>query len=154
MAEERKVVKASEAFARVQEDMRAMNSSILIITQKMKYLVRNEKILGRNLIVLHKKLMGSEERIALGQFGPAAGPGGASTGIAAERVEELSKKMIELQLQLQDLQQNSASRDELKEMRYVIDSINPLKFVTLQQAKELLGKKQGSSENSGRKKKK
>ena len=56
MAHSKKPVKASLLLGRLQQDVRSLNSSILIITQKMKYLVRNEKILGRNLIVLNKKL--------------------------------------------------------------------------------------------------
>ena len=37
-------------------DVKALNSAVLVITQKIKYLVRNEKILGRNLIVLNKRI--------------------------------------------------------------------------------------------------
>ncbi len=151
--EERRVVKASEVFARLQEDMRSLNSSILIITQKMKYLVRNEKILGRNLIVLHRKIKFLEERIGSGQAGfPGSATGSAAIADVLQRLEETNKKALELQIQLQEMQQNIASKDDLQEMRYEIDSINPLQFVTLEQVKSLVKEKGGGKANSAQEK--
>ena len=46
----------------VYRDIQALNASILILTQKMNYVVRNEKILGRNLMVLNKKIKVIEQR--------------------------------------------------------------------------------------------
>ena len=37
-------------------DIKALESSILMISQKIEYLVRNEKILSQNLIVFNKHL--------------------------------------------------------------------------------------------------
>ncbi|MCX6799121.1 MAG: hypothetical protein NTW59_03435 [Candidatus Diapherotrites archaeon] len=145
--EQGKVVKVSEVFYRLQEDIRSLNSSVLIITQKMRYIVRNEKILGRNLIVLHRKLKDFESQAALGQTSGGAGgvPGSISLDIVMQKLEELNKRAVELQVQLQDLQQNAATKDELQEMRYVINTINPLQFATLEQVKEMLGRKAGST---------
>ncbi len=144
--EERKPVKAGFLLARMQDDIRSLNSSILIITEKMKYLVRNEKILGRNLIVLHKKIKALEERWGVAQAGTGAGFGaGAISGGGAESqqlalaLEEISRQVAEMQAELQSLRENMASKEELKEMHYVVESINPLQFVTLEQVKEMLG---------------
>ena len=43
-------------------DIKALNSSVLLLSQKMNYLVRNEKILGRNFIILNKKLKAVENK--------------------------------------------------------------------------------------------
>ena len=43
------------SFEDVIRDIKALNSSVLLLSQKMNYLVRNEKILGRNFIILNKK---------------------------------------------------------------------------------------------------
>ena len=57
--------KAASLLLQLREDIRSLNSSILIISQKMKYLVRNEKILGRNLIVLNNQVIYEESTISI-----------------------------------------------------------------------------------------
>ncbi len=150
-----KPVKAKILLARMHDDMRSLNSSVLIITQKIKYLVRNEKILGRNLIVLHKKLKALEEKLAAGQFGSVTGSGigKEQLQLLQERVEESSRQISALRAELQSLKERAASKEELQEMHYVVDSINPLQFVTIDQAREMLGEK-GVKRKKKRKKKK
>ncbi len=132
--------KAAVVLSELREDIRSLNSSILVIGQKMKYLVRNEKILGRNLIVLNKKLKTLEERIATGQIGGKVVKGEASAELL-ERVDELNRKINELQAELSSIKQGTASQEQLQELKYVIDSINPLELVTLEQVKELIEEK-------------
>jgi len=150
----RKTVKASYLLNRLQEDVRSLNSSILIITQKMKYVVRNEKILGRNLIVLNKKLKALDERVSSGQVGVASGEASDQQvqGLF-EKLEESNQKIARLEARLQELSDNAASKEELHEMHYVVDSINPLQFVTLEQAKKLVAGKRVKPKKAKRKKK-
>ena len=150
----RKTVKASYLLNRLQEDVRSLNSSILIITQKMKYVVRNEKILGRNLIVLNKKLKALDERVSSGQVGVASGEASDQQvqGLF-EKLEESNQKIAQLEAKLQELSDNAASKEELHEMHYVVDSINPLQFVTLEQAKDLVAGKRVKPKKAKRKKK-
>lgn len=117
----------------VREDIRALNSSILLITQKIKYVVRNEKILGRNLIVLNKKLKLLEEKVV----SPKEISG---EGASSEELNALKKKVELLEAQVSDLQQRMVSREELQELKYIIDSINPLEFATLSQVRDLIEK--------------
>jgi vacuolar-type H+-ATPase subunit I/STV1 len=117
----------------IRDDIRALNSSILLITQKIKYVVRNEKILGRNLIVLNKKLKRLEEKVVSPQ-------NISGSGANSEEVEDLRKKIDLLGAQLSDLQQRMVSKEDLKELKYIIDSINPLEFVTIKQVKDLIDK--------------
>ena len=114
-------------------DIRALNSSILLITQKIKYIVRNEKILGRNLIVLNKKIKNLEERI-----NSPKEEAGASAN--SEEVDLLKKKIELLEAQISELQTNTVSKADLKELKYVIDSINPLEFTTISQVKDMIEK--------------
>ncbi|MDD3084138.1 MAG: hypothetical protein PHP82_03885 [Candidatus ainarchaeum sp.] len=117
----------------VREDIRALNSSILLITQKIKYIVRNEKILGRNLIVLNKKLKSLEEKIV----SPKEVSG---NNASSEDIVSLKKKIELLEAQVGDIQQRMVFKEELKELRYIIDTINPLEFATLSQVKDLIEK--------------
>lgn len=117
----------------IAEDIRALNSSILLITQKIKYVVRNEKILGRNLIVLNKKIKNLEERIN--------SPSEEKKGeVSSVEVEKLNKKIEVLEALVSELQSSSVSKSDLKELKYVIDSINPLEFTTISQVKDLIEK--------------
>ena len=120
----------------IREDIRALNSSILLVTQKMKYLVRNEKILGRNLVVLNKKIKNLEDRLNLTPQSQES-----SSSISSEEVDLLKQKVTLLEAQLEDLRSRTATTESLKELKYVIDSINPLEFATLSQVRELIDKK-------------
>ena len=139
--ESKKTVKASVLLGRMQSDIKSLNSGILIITQKMKYLVRNEKILGRNLIVLNKKIRALEDKIASGQIGPG-GAGGIQTEEFREKLEDFNRKISDLQSDIDTLRETTASKEDIKEMRYVVESINPLQFVTLEQVKDIVNGKQ------------
>jgi TolA-binding protein len=119
----------------IREDIRALNSSILLITQKIKYLLRNEKILGRNLVVLNKKIRTIEERMNLN---PVAQEG---EGASSAEVVALTRKVALLEAQIEDMQSRIATKEEVKEVKFVIDSINPLEFATLSQVRDLIDKK-------------
>ena len=119
----------------IREDIRALNSSILLITQKIKYLVRNEKILGRNLVVLNKKIKTLEEKVI---SGPSVSQEGGTNSV---EIESLKQKIALLESQLEDARTRTATKEELKELKYIIDSINPLEFATLTQVRDLIDKK-------------
>jgi len=128
-------VKASVLLMQLREDVKAMNSAISILSQKMRHLTRNEKILGRNLIVLNKKLK---------EFSETNSGEGASEEIKKE-IEELKKQLLQANKKIEELNIVIANQsrkfvgaDELKELRYIVDSINPLDLATLDQVKELI----------------
>jgi len=133
--------KAQGLFAQISADIRALNSSVLVISQKIKYIVRNEKILGRNMLVLNKKIKSIQES-GMKQTGE-----GDLSAIEPE-MEEINKKLssnsemiLRLQTDLDNVKDTYAKADDVQEMKYVIDSINPLEFVSLNDIEELLGKK-------------
>jgi len=65
------------------------------------------------------------------------------------RLEEISNKIDEnaeaiakLQSDVDNIKENYAKAEEVAEMKYVIDSINPLEFVSVTEVKDLIkGKK-------------
>jgi predicted RNase H-like nuclease (RuvC/YqgF family) len=119
----------------IREDIRALNSSILLITQKIKYLVRNEKILGRNLVVLNKKIKTLEDKVV------NAPQNTVGSGASSEEMDALRQKVALLEAQIEDMRSRTATVEQVKELKYVIDSINPLEFSTLSQVRELIDKK-------------
>jgi len=135
--------KAYSLFSNVAADIRALNSSIMIISQKMKYLVRNEKILGRNLLVLNKKIKAIESGTSIGS-GEGAGIGLSQLEEINAKLEELTKLTTELKADIDDIK-NTYAKDELvKEIKYVIDSINPLEFTTFKDVEKIVEEKIGS----------
>lgn len=127
----------------VVKDIRALNSSILIISQKIQYLVRNEKILGRNLLVLNRKL---KELEAGGGRGSAISDTELSS--MKQQLQEISDQaqrnaasLSELQSVIESIKQNYAKESLVKEIKFVVDSINPLEFVTYKEVEKLISEK-------------
>ena len=139
MVEEKQVgqkpVKASILLMQLREDIRALNSAISILSQKMRHLARNEKILGRNLIVLNKKVKELAEL-----KGGQAMPSGLSTKLEEleKKIEDNNKRLEELNIVVSHLRKEFVSYDEFKELRQIVDAINPLELVTMEQVKELV----------------
>ena len=139
------VLSASDMF----RDIKAMNSSILILSQKMKYLVRNEKILGQNLIVLNKKLRALEQR-GIGSVVSHTSGEGVSTvevnslrdelAVLEEKINSISAEIKELKEKMDSISASHVSSEELKELKYLVENIDPLEIATLDQVKELIKK--------------
>ncbi|MFH1895453.1 MAG: hypothetical protein ABIJ74_02640 [archaeon] len=137
-------------------DIKSLNSSVLLLSQKMNYLVRNEKILGRNFIILNKRLKATEQK------NPVAVSG--TTEVSSELkdlMDELDEKvknnsfmLNEVKSDLGKLNSVFAKTEDLKELKYIVEAINPLEFVTLNQVKDLLAEnsKTGAPKKSGKKK--
>ncbi|MFH1391093.1 MAG: hypothetical protein ABIH20_02150 [Candidatus Diapherotrites archaeon] len=135
--------KAQNIFSRINSDIRALNSSILVISQKIKYLVRNEKILGRNLLVLNKKIKTLQ--------GTRGSDSADLSGIEPELAEinrklnEKAEAIARLDSEIENIKENYAKAEDVAEIKYVIDTINPLEFVSIKDVKELMqGKKVAS----------
>ncbi len=121
-------------------DVKALNAAVLVITQKIKHLVRNEKILGRNLIVLNKRIreMQLQNASGVGKELPESVKG--SLDELSRQVGAISQRLIELEAKVEDVSKSAAKNEDVKEMKFVVDAFNPLHFVTMDQAKELMGK--------------
>jgi len=146
-----KGTKAGAILSKMQSDVRALNSSIMIISQKMKYLVRNEKVLGRNLLVLNKRLKQLESgKIAVG------GEGASSPEMAGElkeltaQIQRNTAAIEELRSAVSEIQAIYAKSEDVKEMKFVIDSINPLEFVTYKDVEELIDEKLARKKHKAR----
>ena len=129
-------------------NIKAINATVMLLSQKIGYLVRNEKILSQNILVLNDKLKKIEDKIST--LGNNENQGGASI----EEIDSIKAQISELYNKIQGLKQEvemlSQSIDNLKgefvtkkefqEIKYVVDAINPLEYVTYKQIKDLLKK--------------
>ncbi|MCD6434416.1 MAG: hypothetical protein J7L14_02290 [Candidatus Diapherotrites archaeon] len=121
-------------------DIKSLHSSVLVLSQKINFLVKNEKILGKNLVVLNKKINSIRQDLDSVQQLVSS----ASTPKIQEmekRLSAIESELESLKFELNDLKENAASASELKEIKHIVEAINPLEFVTLDQLKEILKKK-------------
>jgi predicted RNase H-like nuclease (RuvC/YqgF family) len=117
----------------VYQDIKALQSSILVLRQKLQYLVHNEKILGRNILILNKKIANNSSSE------------GNSSIASNEKIEELISKIDSLDSRIKGIEstlemfsKRFAKQEDLKEMKYVIDNINPLEYTTVEQVKKII----------------
>lgn len=115
------------------QDIKALQSSILVLSQKIKYLVHNEKILGRNILILNKKIANS------------SGASSSGSEVNSDQIDEILKKLNNLEQKIKNIEstlelfsKRYARADELKEMKYIIDNINPLEYTTVDQVKKMI----------------
>lgn len=130
----------------VNKDIKALNATILMLSQKMIALVRNEKILGRNLLVLNKKIKDLQDQIAMKV--EAGAPGGPPSEELQSKLNELKTQLDENTKSISDLREllektraEIPKTEEIKELQYVIDTINPLEFITFKQVDEIIERK-------------
>jgi hypothetical protein len=114
------------------QDIKALQSSILVLSQKIKYLVHNEKVLGRNILILNKKIASKSN-------------GSSSSDIDNSKITEILDKQKEIEKKIRSIETNMelfskrfAKAEELKEMKYIIENINPLEYTTVEQVKKLI----------------
>lgn len=115
------------------QDIKALQSSILVLSEKIKYLVHNEKILSRNILVLNKKVAAKADSI------------GSGNGLTSEQmqqilteIKEVKSKIKSIESTLEMFSKRYAKAEELKEMKYIVDNINPLEYTTVSQVKNLI----------------
>ena len=117
----------------VYQDIKALQSSILVLRQKLKYLVHNEKILGRNILILNKKIASNSNSDSEGSFAS-----NDKLDKILEKVEEFDSRIKGIKSTLEMFSKRYARQEDLKEMKYIIDNINPLEYTTVDQVKKML----------------
>lgn len=133
--------KGSDYLFSLNRDLKALNASVLVITQKIKYLVRNEKILGRNLIVINKRVRDIQTQVASSEAHGVSDEVRASLQELQKQMNAISQRLVEVEAKVDDAVSRSAKEEEVKELKYIIDNINPLHLITQDQAQQMINKK-------------
>lgn len=116
-------------------DVRSLNASVMLLSQKMRHIIRNEKILGRNLVVLYKRVKEFEAMSGKGEL-----PANLSERLDAmeKKLQDISERTAMLNSDIATLKSSIVTEEQLKELKYVIDAINPLEYVTIEQARQMI----------------
>ena len=119
------------------ESVKALDASVRMLNQQIKIIKRNEKILARSIINLNRKVN------AL-----ASQKGGS---VDETKIKELSDRIEKLQRAVDQLLEdvtylksqlkNTLTSEDVAELKYIVETINPLEFVTYDQVGELVEKK-------------
>jgi hypothetical protein len=110
----------------------------------------NEEVIGRTLVAQNERLKKLE---ALAAEGGSFGGGGAGAGGAS------AAEIAELRKEFEALAKNAAKQEDLLELKYTLDQINPLEFARADQMEEFVRDEiekqlEERGENAGEKKKK
>ena len=132
---------AMQSVQTVMSEIRALNSKIQIIAQRMEIMEKNEQIIGKTLIS-HNKTIKELERVVKGMEGGAGG----GLGDEVLLLQDFKKAIEEIQESLSSLdgqvKQNAEKMEQieasLKEAKYVLDTINPVSYVTTDQVVDLV----------------
>ncbi len=87
------------------DEIKALNTSIMLITQKLKSFARNERILSNNLILLNKKITALKNRVDSFTAEGVSEKGGVSTDIEImkAKIRDMDKKISSLEEKISSL---------------------------------------------------
>ncbi len=133
----------------IRKDVKAISTTIMLLSQKLNYIVRNEKVLSKNILAMNEKIKKVDEKTE--GIKSSSNSGGA----AKEELESIKSQIDELYIKikgikadidsirkdLDSLNQTYATKAEIKELKYLLDAINPLEYVTYRQLKDMLDSK-------------
>jgi prefoldin subunit 5 len=132
--------KGGDYLFSLNRDLKALNAAVMVITQKIKYLVRNEKILGRNLIVINKRVRDLQQQVSQTQNQGVNESVKAALDDLTRQVSAISQRLVELEAKVDDVSRSSAKSEDVREIKYVVDTLNPLHFITIEQAQQMMDK--------------
>ena len=110
------VEKPSAEIDALKNDVRSMSSKIDLIIQKINTMEKNEQVLGRTLVSLNDRIKKLE----------AQGPASASAA-SAQSVSDFK-----------EFDKKYATKQEIQEIKYTLDMVNPLEFATMDRVKEMI----------------
>ncbi|RLB07096.1 MAG: hypothetical protein DRG27_06790 [Deltaproteobacteria bacterium] len=119
-------------------EIRALDSKIRVIAQRMMVIEKNEQIIGKTLITHNKNIKKLME-----EKGLKAEP------INKNLMDEIKKSNEELKTLFSSIERSvrdntkriSELEAQIAEIKYVLDNINPVEYVKIDQLEELLDEK-------------
>ena len=130
---------SSQVMMRIMHDIRALDSNVRLIAQQLKLIKRNERILARNLLALSKKLNSLKEEL------------GTGSSVDESKIQELQDQILHMREDLMKIQedvdylkrqlQKTLTSEDIAELKYIVETVNPLEFVTYKQVGEMVEKK-------------
>ena len=131
--------KTSQLIMRLMHDIRALDANVRVLAQQIRAIKKNERILARNLILLSKKVAELKETA------------GKSSSVDEEKMQQLMDMIMHTREDIAKLRedveylkrqlQHTLTNEDIAELKYIVETVNPLEFVTYRQVGELVEKK-------------
>ena len=128
----------SQVLMRLIHDVKTLDSNLRVVAQQLNQIKRNERILARNLIALNKKINELRE---------SSGNG----GVDPTKLQEMEDRLVRMREDIMKIQedveylkqqlQRTLTSEDVAELKYIVETITPLEFVTYKQVGELVEKK-------------
>ena len=112
------------------EEIRSLDSKVRIIAQRLMIIEKNEQIIGKTLITHNKNIKEMAEKGI--SAAPPANGGSADLNSLRELLDQARKQAFDNDKRL------GAIEEALSEIKYVVDNLNPVEYVTISQLQELL----------------
>ncbi len=131
--------KESQLIMRLMHDIRALDANVRVLRQQIAAIRKTERILARNLIQLNKKVAELRETT------------GKSSSVDEEKIRELMDMITRTREDLARLREDieylkrqvshTLTSEDIAELKYIVETVNPLEFVTYKQVGELVERK-------------
>jgi len=131
--------KTSQLIMRLMHDIRALDANVRVLAQQIRAIKKNERILARNLILLSKKVAELKETA------------GKPSSVDEEKMQQLMDMIMHTREDIAKLRedveylkrqlQHTLTNEDIAELKYIVETVNPLEFVTYKQVGELVEKK-------------
>jgi len=115
--------------------MHTLDSKVELLKQQLNTLESNQEVIGRTIVLHNTRLQEMERKIAGLAGGPAAG------AAPPEEIEALRKEIALLKESAEMMSKTAVSKEDFDRIQYIVESINPLEYVTLSQIDKLLDEK-------------
>ncbi|NYZ79659.1 hypothetical protein H0N95_00230 [Candidatus Micrarchaeota archaeon] len=135
------------ALQNLMAQLSAIDSRIRVMAQRMNIIEKNEQIIGKTLIGHNKKL----KEIEAGGVPSGGSPAASSLDVSELRLIDAEVKKTQAEINslvgtlkdevLREKELMDKMREEINEMKYVLDNINPVSYVTVDQVSELIDEK-------------
>ena len=124
---------------RIMHDVRALDANVRLLAQQIKVIKKNQRILARNLVLLNRKLAEIKQQAGTGSSVDETKIKELMDMLTSTR-EDIMKLKEDVDYLKRQLQRTLTSED-VAELKYIVETINPLEFVTYRQIGELVEKK-------------
>lgn len=124
------------AITQISSAIKSLDTQLKMIAQEIKTIKSNERIMGQTIVALNNKTKDLERKIGELQLSTptiTAEGGEAKPQINMAPLEDI-KNEIEL------LKKNIVNRSEVDQIKYTLDLINPLQYVTASDVEDIIKK--------------
>ncbi len=135
------------AFAQLRSELQSLDSKIRVVAQRMRIIEKNEQIIGKTLVNHNKKI--KELEAASGTRSSSVIASEQQPSVNNEQISELNTQVEKLNSLVADLVKEinynreliDNMRQDINEMKYILDTVNPMEYVTINQVKDLIDEK-------------